>query len=369
MFGRPDCSTGDFSFALSLVEHHRCKFVTATCYDSEEVLHQKYPQTRVILEKLLTHNGRNGSEHKQDPEPENSESLTDEGTGVQVRGNGKRTLEWEGFSPSPSSEESQHRAIPPRISADKSSQVSRRKSVDGEISFHTSVSAINIPTYKTIRRRAPFNKIVFNFPHVGGLSTDVNRQVRANQELLVAFFKSCKALLANKANPVRSRLSVASNEPFPEDEEDDLMGNENQNQEDTEDRCASGQVIISLFDGEPYSLWNIRDLARHSGFKVVTSWRFPWDAYPGYRHARTLGKIVPRNIGVSAGHENGVESQKRGGWKGEEREARGFVFEVIDEDQGRARILTKDKAASKVEVKQRPRNKRGRSISSSEIDT
>ena len=30
-------------------------------------------------------------------------------------------------------------------------------------------------------RKGGFDKIVFNFPHVGGLTKDVNRQVRHNQ--------------------------------------------------------------------------------------------------------------------------------------------------------------------------------------------
>ncbi|CAD0109977.1 unnamed protein product [Aureobasidium uvarum] len=71
-----------------------------------------------------------------------------------------------------------------------------------------------------------------------------------------------------------------------------------------------GTVIITLFEGEPYTLWNIRDLARHSGLEVQRSFRFQADAYPGYAHARTLGNI-----------EGG------GGWKGEERPSRSYVFQ------------------------------------------
>lgn len=73
-------------------------------------------------------------------------------------------------------------------------------------------------------------------------------------------------------------------------------------------------MVVTLFEGEPYTLWNIRDLARHSGLQVVRSFRFDWQVYPGYRHARTLGNL-----------EGG------GGWKGEEREARSFVFARKDE--------------------------------------
>jgi 25S rRNA (uracil2634-N3)-methyltransferase len=69
-----------------------------------------------------------------------------------------------------------------------------------------------------------------------------------------------------------------------------------------------------LFEGEPYTLWNIRDLARHSGLEVKQSFRFQARAYPGYRHARTLGVVKGKNGEVGAG------------WKGEERAARSFEF-------------------------------------------
>jgi 25S rRNA (uracil2634-N3)-methyltransferase len=68
-------------------------------------------------------------------------------------------------------------------------------------------------------------------------------------------------------------------------------------------------IVVTLFEREPYTLWNIRDLARHSGLEVKRSWRFQASAYPGYRHARTLGIV-----------------KGGGGWKGEERAARSYEF-------------------------------------------
>src|SRR6202044_3602515 len=43
-----------FSFALSLAAHHHVKHITATCYDNEETLRQKYPQAEQILLQLLS---------------------------------------------------------------------------------------------------------------------------------------------------------------------------------------------------------------------------------------------------------------------------------------------------------------------------
>ncbi|KAK7742074.1 hypothetical protein SLS53_004660 [Cytospora paraplurivora] len=122
------------------------------------------------------------------------------------------------------------------------------------------------------------DRIIFNFPHVGGKSTDVNRQVRYNQELLVEFFK-------------RALLSLA----------------------------PGGTIIVTLFEGEPYTLWNVRDLARHSGLQVERSYRFQASAYPGYSHARTLGVVKNKHGDVG------------GGWKGEDRPARSYVFVRKDE--------------------------------------
>ncbi|KAF8861913.1 hypothetical protein BDZ45DRAFT_703202 [Acephala macrosclerotiorum] len=119
------------------------------------------------------------------------------------------------------------------------------------------------------------DRIVFNFPHVGGKSRDVNRQVRYNQELLVNFFKQSLPSLSPR---------------------------------------HGSSIIVTLFEGEPYTLWNIRDLGRHSGLEVKESFKFQASAYPGYRHARTLGVVKGKNGEVG------------GGWKGEERPARSYVF-------------------------------------------
>ena len=80
--------------------------------------------------------------------------------------------------------------------------------------------------------------------------------------------------------------------------------------------APSGSMIITVFEGAPYELWNIRDLARHVGLKVGRSFKFQSTAYPGYRHARTLGNI-----------EGG------GGWKGENRSARTYILEIKDGEE------------------------------------
>jgi 25S rRNA (uracil2634-N3)-methyltransferase len=151
------------------------------------------------------------------------------------------------------------------------------------------VDATKLGSIKALRKAGQYARILFNFPHVGGKSKDVNRQVRFNQELLVKFFTSAVPLL----------------EP-------------------------SGTIVVTLFEGEPYTLWNVRDLARHSGLVVQRSFKFHPSAYPGYSHSRTLGNI-----------DGG------GGWKGEDRESRSYVFQ---------KKATQGSSQSTQQTKKRKRN-------------
>lgn len=140
---------------------------------------------------------------------------------------------------------------------------------------------------------------------MGGLTKDVNRQVRANQELIVKFLENAKRLLAK-----------------------------------------GGTVLVTVFEGEPYTLWNVRDLGRHVGLKVVRSMRFEAGLYEGYKHARTFGNV-----------EGG------GGWKGEERGARTYIFGV-DGDEDLA--VEAGSGANMVALGERGKGKRKRGDDASE---
>ncbi|KAL4789537.1 hypothetical protein BDV19DRAFT_396939 [Aspergillus venezuelensis] len=329
---------GDFSFAHSLATHHRCKNLLATCYDSQETLYGKYPQAETNISEIVdapTRKTRSKSKPQppQPPDPKSQKPSPKVLFSVDAKklgfaAGGGRDVRV-GF---PKAE----RAIPAwkKAKMDKEDGLKKKKKNQDN---------------KDKGKGGPWDMICFNFPHVGGLSTDVNRQVRANQELLVAFFKACVPLLAGRPEVIGEEDEEdeegegrwGSDEGSEKESGEDEDEKENQDDDDDDDdegsvkakderRTEPGQILVTLFEGEPYTLWNIRDLARHAGLKVVTSFKFPWACYRGYAHARTLGDIEGKDGG-------------RGGWRGEDREARMYVFEKKTDDNAPAKASGKRK--------------------------
>ena len=287
LFGRHDnvllLGEGDFSFALSLMENYRPASLVATCYDGKEQLVQKYPNVKDTIENLV-----GGSSHPtgpEDPSRSNSHSQPDEQEA------------WEGLSPSPMRQ----------LSPSKSDGGAAEARVSSQCRVLYGIDATKLSTThrKRLRALGPFSRIAFNFPHVGGLSTDVNRQVRANQQLLVGFFNATKPHLSSPQYPVRSAKANRYNDELSDEDVSTKVG----------------QILVTIFEGEPYTLWNIRDLARHCGLEVIESFKFPWHAYPGYQHARTAGDIT-------SGKDRADEGKKKGAWRGEERDARCYVLQM-----------------------------------------
>ena len=310
--------TGDFSFARSLVTQHRCKNVLATCYDDKETLYSKYPQAEQNVNDVLTAFAKTKGSSKDNPD-ENDNDHPENQNHQQQRRHGPNVL----FS----------------VDARKLG-ASAGGGKDLRAGYHRKEP--RLPAWIEAKRGAPSNAaaaggggggpwdlICFNFPHVGGISTDVNRQVRANQELLVAFFKACVPLLSlpprvqsEDVDDDEWEMSESESELEESDEDD---GQSQSAAKDITARTESklrtdpGQILVTMFEGEPYTLWNVKDLARHAGLRVVTSFKFPWASYKEYSHARTVGEIEGKHGG-------------RGGWRGEDREARMYVFEVKQDE-------------------------------------
>ncbi|KAE8132204.1 hypothetical protein BDV38DRAFT_275311 [Aspergillus pseudotamarii] len=324
---------GDFSFARSLVDQHCCKNVLATSYDSREVLYSKYPQAEHNVREILS-----GAPKRKDYSPDSR--LDQDKPRQRRRPNVLFSVDARKLGHASGGGKDVRVGLPRR---------ERKRPAWQEAKESSGISIL--PS----TRGGPWDIICFNFPHIGGLSTNVNRQVRANQELLVSFFKACVPLLSSRpeisdnVNEEEWDSSTESGSDLDEEDNADMRGSRNDMAQENRIRNEPGQIIVTLFEREPYTLWNIKDLARHAGLRVVTSFRFPWASYRGYSHARTLGEIEAKNGG-------------RGGWRGEDREARMYVFELKEE-----RIVpTMDLQSSKRD--KTSRNKRSRASTSDDSD-
>ena len=368
LYSNIDKITGDFSFAHSLVLQHQCRNVLATCYDAEDALYSKYPQVaeKNIQELHEAFSKKKKRHNRYDPFGDN----LDEKEEIQE----KDTKDAQDTNQD-QKQQQQHKRQGPKVifSVDArklghpvgggkdvrmgfTRQEPRKRPVwlQQKEQQQQKKNHNNTNFHQFSREEGgPWDIICFNFPHVGGLSTDVNRQVRSNQELLVAFFKACVPLLST---PSPESL-YDDDDKYEEDYGWENSSDEDSDEEDEEHggrtkckvRKEPGQILVTLFEGEPYTLWNIRDLARYAGLRVVTSFKFPWASYEGYSHARTLGHIEGKHGG-------------RGGWKGENREARMYVFERKEDEQGRKPQSSKPDTNSK-------KKKRSRNESESDNDS
>ncbi|KAK9468547.1 hypothetical protein V1512DRAFT_203456 [Lipomyces arxii] len=226
---------GDLSFTKALIQPpHSCppERITATVYDSKELLLSKYPDTasdNLIYLNEYTVTSTNKAEDTTDDEIDDNEN------------------------------QQQNEKVPVKVLFN----------VDGT----------NLTKTKYIRKHK-VDKCIFNFPHTGSGITDQDRNVLKNQgmssraslntltkkELILAFFKSVAQVLK-----------------------------------------PSGLVMVTVFEGLPYSLWQLKDLAKSAGFSVERSGKFDWTQFPQYRHRKTSG----------TGDTNR---------KAQERDARTFVF-------------------------------------------
>jgi len=147
--------TGDFSYAHSLLKYHRHNFhsLCVTTFESREALLEKHPQTEGYIRDLEA--GKAEGVVGEDEDEAGLENGLDEA------------------AKDDKVDESDH-------FEEEGSLPARRPKGQKEIKVLYNVDATKLQKQKYIKTRK-WNRIIFNFPHVGGKSKDVNRQVRYNQ--------------------------------------------------------------------------------------------------------------------------------------------------------------------------------------------
>ncbi|KAJ2683455.1 hypothetical protein H4R19_006997, partial [Coemansia spiralis] len=180
------------------------------------------------------------------------------------------------------------------------------------------VDATRLAKHKQLRGKR-FSRIVFNFPHVGMGIKDQDRNIRANQELLMGFFNHARPLLVAgrpKAPPAKIDSDDSGDEADSGPRKKSRRGSrkgkasgpttgvfvfggvEAQVVYDADDGSGvfddepdnePGQIHVTLKSGMPYERWSIRRMARDCGLINHTTQRFTPSTFPGYEHRRTLG--------------------------------------------------------------------------------
>lgn len=98
-----------------------------------------------------------------------------------------------------------------------------------------------------------FDKIVFNFPHVGAGEKDEARNVKLNQVLLLRFLRSAQPFLAASVTTDMKESADSDAESLPSDPD---SGDESQ-QAAANSSGVRGSVLVTLFTCKPYDMWTL----------------------------------------------------------------------------------------------------------------
>jgi len=196
-----------------------------------------------------------------------------------------------------------------------------------------------------------FDRVVFNFPHTGQGITDQARNVRANQTLLLLFFRSVTPLLRqglpSAPEVAKSKKGKGKKRRVDSDDEDNVPVVEDEDEDGGVLGLAgvtpappktAGTVLITLRTALPYSLWSVPQLGtkgpllapsilprplprgQQPTFKIKRSFEFDLRDYEGYEHRRTVGYVA--GVSSRANEDLTLTARERGLKRREEKEAK-----------------------------------------------
>ncbi|CAE6364403.1 unnamed protein product [Rhizoctonia solani] len=206
---------------------------------------------------------------------------------------------------------------------DAQSHISALRSAGATVLF--GVDARHLDKTFPLKTGKKWDKVVWNFPHVGLSITDQDRNIAANQSTLLGFLASVKPYLAEGAVPDRSpsvirKKAKPAEENFSDDDEESMMFiQENKHK-------TAGSILITLREQEPYTLWDLSRLAKspvvttsrntlpQPRYIQIRSFTFHPEVYPGYEHRRTAGwdEMESPLVGPSKHHAGGLRKKETG---------------------------------------------------------
>ncbi|KAI0035150.1 hypothetical protein K488DRAFT_76813 [Vararia minispora EC-137] len=144
-----------------------------------------------------------------------------------------------------------------------------------------------------------FDRVVWNFPHTGKGIADQDRNIRANQEILLGFLRTVPTVLAQGPVPRVARPRKHKSDGDSDDNYD--CGASDKEQPDPDAGGTRGTVLVTLRNVTPYTEWDLPRLAKNppapekSGVRTnpryiqLRSFAFNRKDWLGYAHRMTKG--------------------------------------------------------------------------------
>ncbi|KAF5096517.1 hypothetical protein D0Z00_002758 [Geotrichum galactomycetum] len=224
---------GDFSFAASIVREGFVKFLVPTALDDEATVAAKYPDSGAANVEYLK-SAQITINSTQDNDTDNNKGKDE--------ANAEEDEEELGQLPS------QKVSCLPLFSVD-GTKLGTSKPVQQALHKFPLLDRDDTNTPKPFPTK--YDVVMFNFPHIGNGVKDQARNILQHQQLMSQFFAAAKNVIDCKTN---------------------------------------GSIVVSVFEGLPYSQWNLKALAKTHGLSLRRSLNFDWDLFKGYNHRLTAGR-------------------------------------------------------------------------------